>query len=267
MMPGISFVGKGKHGKTRALFLKEEMAGMSFSLPYPLCLTLEVSSTYLSISFKGAKDDLDFTRFFIKTSSPIYTGASPSRKQPLIRAISMRKKKNLLVLDGTCGFGEDAYLLARYGFSVIGIEKNPLIYLILRDTLARLGIDYPTIIRKIKIILGDCRDIFKGIKKGLFPSPDVVYLDPMYPSEYKRKARGKKKTQFLRLIIGEGKERDTERLLAEALKIAKHKVVIKRPRKYPPICREKIRPAHQVIGRGHRFDIYLIYNKRGPVWG
>ncbi len=260
----LCFRGIGSHGIKRALRLEKEMAHFPIlSSPQPIFLEVEVRPEGLSINLRKQRfnpiTSIEFNKFQINTSSSIYTGPLPSKKQPLIRAIGVKKKRRILVLDGTCGLGEDTYLMARYGFSVVGIEKNPLLYIILRDTLARLGVDYPFIVRRIRIIQGDCVDIFYSLRrqKNLISLPDVVYLDPMYPVGYKRRAKEKKNMQFLRLLIGEGREEETKILLGEALKIARYKVVIKRPKRYPPLSIKGILPSHKVVGRGHRFDIYV----------
>jgi len=81
--------------------------------------------------------------------------------------------------------------------------------------------------------------------------PDVVYLDPMFSS--KRKTAERKPLQFLRCIVGE--DQTGEQLLQLALKVARKRVVVKRPSKAAPLGQPPVCSHH---GTGVRYDVYPI---------
>ena len=83
--------------------------------------------------------------------------------------------------------------------------------------------------------------------------PDVIYLDPMYPTRTKS-ALGKKELRILRQIVGE--DLDAGELLQVALKTARKRVVVKRPRLAPPIPGPE--PNLVFKGKTSRFDVYLL---------
>jgi 16S rRNA (guanine1516-N2)-methyltransferase len=82
--------------------------------------------------------------------------------------------------------------------------------------------------------------------------PDVIYLDPIFPAEFKR-ARSNK---YLHLLQNLCKSTICEdELFALAIKKAKNRSVIKRPIHAPYWQNQK--PNFSLRGRSHRFDIYL----------
>ncbi len=229
---------------------------LSSSLP----ISLEVRPSSLVLHFPSrVSTPFGFYTFELDPGTPPYQGRPPSRTQPLIRAIALKRKKRIIVLDATCGLGEDAYLLARYGFSVIGVEKNPLLYLLVRDIIARIGIEDISTSTRIRLLCADSLRVLQEIHQGRIdlPLPHVVYLDPMYPSTYRRRGKEKKRMQIIRFIVGGGEDTEAKDLALAAMAIARHKVVIKRPKKHPPLDLG-VSPSHSVVGRGHRFDIYYV---------
>jgi 16S rRNA (guanine1516-N2)-methyltransferase len=62
--------------------------------------------------------------------------------------------------------------------------------------------------------------------------PDVIYLDPMYPHREKSAAVKKEMRVFQSLV---GEDLDADDLLEPALKLAKYRVVVKRPSYAPPL--------------------------------
>ncbi len=83
--------------------------------------------------------------------------------------------------------------------------------------------------------------------------PDVIYLDPMYPDR-KKSASVKKNMQILQTLLG--KDEDTEELLNIALKVAKKRVVVKRPKGAENLS--SIKPTYQVNSKKTRYDVYII---------
>jgi len=201
------------------------------------------------------------------SSKDVFSAAGRKASQPLIKAIRGSKKTlhRGIILDGTAGWGDDTWIMAAFGFSLISMERNKIVYLLLRDAYARAGMRFPRTSSRIRLLHMDTLDCLQSLcvgseyKNCLFPCPDVVYLDPMFPGSDKRKTAEKKETRSLRLLEGETQcdsERD-EQLLELSLHTAGKKVVVKRPRNGRKYAEKVAAPVHQVFGKGIRFDVYI----------
>jgi 16S rRNA (guanine1516-N2)-methyltransferase len=87
-------------------------------------------------------------------------------------------------------------------------------------------------------------------------TPDVVYLDPMFPHRKKSAAVKKEMRLFQQLL---GSDDDADLLLEPALTLAKKRVVVKRPSGAPFLANKK--PHIEMLGKANRFDVYLIQNR------
>lgn len=126
-------------------------------------------------------------------------------------------------------------------------EHNPVTAVLLRDALIR-GKQDPNlreIASRMSLIEGDSKDLLLQLDY----TPDLVYLDPMFP-EKKKSAETKKKLQMLRLI--ELPCSDENELLKAAMDVHARKIVIKRPPggKYLG----GIRPSYSIVRKAVRFD-------------
>ena len=83
---------------------------------------------------------------------------------------------------------------------------------------------------------------------------DVIYLDPMFPAE--RRAAPGKGMQVLQQLCGAEKTDEGQGLLDWALTQHVKRVVVKRPRKAPPLCTTGL--GHKISGKAVRFDVYPI---------
>lgn len=83
------------------------------------------------------------------------------------------------------------------------------------------------------------------------PQPDVVYLDPMYPHRQKSALVKKEMRVFQSLV---GPDEDADALLEPARRLAKKRIVVKRPDYAPPLAGVVTQAA--VVTKSHRFDIY-----------
>ncbi len=83
--------------------------------------------------------------------------------------------------------------------------------------------------------------------------PQVVHLDPMFPSRDKS-ALVKKEMRLFKPLVGA--DDDAPELLAAALALATHRVVVKRPRKAPAIAGTQ--PTYSLDGKSSRYDIYAL---------
>ena len=272
MIPVYTIEGaRGATGKTGA---QKRVKALSQELSLPLASEIRdsagvlcVSRDRLSVVFKDASGEeselqVDWSR--LDTASQ----AGGSLRQPLIRAVLGRKRpcSGTVVLDCTAGLGRDAWILAALGCSVVAVERHPLIYALLRDSLARAGIYHPAATRRMRLCHAEAREILTvlavrnkgeavGAPAGFLPAPDAVYLDPMFPGHEKRKTAEKKSMRLLRTLVG-GLESDQSELLGLSLAAARSRVILKRPEKAPVLLSGAVRPLHQIHGRGMRFDIY-----------
>jgi 16S rRNA (guanine1516-N2)-methyltransferase len=173
-----------------------------------------------------------------------------SRRQPLGRAIGQRATH---VVDATAGLGHDACLLACMGWKVVAIEQDPFIATLLKLSVtdAHRAADLSaTLSENLQVVCGDA-----AIELAKIPSPDVVYLDPMFEIT-RGSALPRKPAQLLQTLAPKpdcGSSHNTQTLFASATSAA-HRVVVKRPRGGPPL---KDDPALVFGGRLVRYDVYL----------
>lgn len=173
-------------------------------------------------------------------------------KEPLARAVGLKGLTLPTVLDATAGLGRDAFILATLGCRVSLVERSPIIAALLRDGLARALADGNTqaVAERMQLRVGDAVIIMGRLAEH--ERPDVVYLDPMYPQRSKS-ALVKKEMRVLRALVGE--DLDAPQLLAAALRVARKRVVVKRPRLAAAL--PGIAPSHTLLGSTTRFDVYV----------
>lgn len=187
------------------------------------------------------------------------TGAMGYRKRKLSlkneligKAVAIKSKFDLRVVDATAGFGRDAFILAQLGCPVCMLERNPVVALLLEDGIKRAARDNVCneVIERMELISVDAASFLTAINQA--EQPDVVYLDPMFP-ERRKAAKVKKEMQLLQGLLGSHDGQPG--LLSLARTRAGKKVVVKRPAKAP--CLENQSPDYSVKGKSSRFDIYL----------
>ncbi|WP_293746618.1 class I SAM-dependent methyltransferase [uncultured Paraglaciecola sp.] len=174
------------------------------------------------------------------------------KKESIARAIGLKGKDSLHVLDATAGLGRDAFVLASLGCVVDMIERSPVVAALLQDGLDRAAID-----QQLSSWLPARMRLYHGVAKDLLNNwqgthPDVVYLDPMFPHRKKSAAVKKEMRLFQQLL---GPDEDADLLLAPALALAKNRVVVKRPSGAPFLAGKK--PQIEMLGKANRFDVYL----------
>ena len=171
-------------------------------------------------------------------------------RELLVRAARVRGVEAPTAVDATAGLGEDSLLLAAAGFTVTMFEKDSVIAALLRDALERAAAnpELAPVAARMTLVEGDS---VAGLRDLGF-SPDVVFLDPMFP-ERTKSAAVKKKFQLLHHL-----ERPCDNeaeLLGAALTAHPRKVVIKRPPKGPLLAGTK--PSYQVAGKAVRYDVIV----------
>lgn len=174
------------------------------------------------------------------------------KREPLARAMGLKGASLPTVLDATAGLGRDAFVLAALGCTLTLVERSPIIAALLCDGIAR-ALAHPAtqaIAQRMKPLGGDAIAFLAQLADC--DRPDVIYLDPMYPHRSKS-ALVKKEMRVLRALVGE--DPDAPQLLETALRAARRRVVVKRPRLAPSL--PGIAPSHTLAGNTTRFDIYL----------
>ena len=172
-------------------------------------------------------------------------------KQELIaKAIGLGKGFSE-VWDVTAGLAEDAWFMLRLGARVTAFERNPLVAEIVKDAWRRARISplHSDLSSRFEIINKDAIEVLKKIETG--QGPEVIYVDPMFHFEKKKTALPRKEMQIFRELVGA--DSDFEVLLAEALRVARFRVVVKRPLKEKALL-----PGvqHRFEGSSIRYDLY-----------
>jgi 16S rRNA (guanine1516-N2)-methyltransferase len=179
--------------------------------------------------------------------------------EAIAKAIKLKNHQKLTkVIDATAGFGTDSFILANLNCQVYAIERNHKIFSLLQSKIlkAKEHDFLAKISKNITLIHGDARDVIPEIIKQYDFTPDVIYLDPMFPIK-KKTAANNKQIQLLKSIIKESSIliQDDKDLLKNCLNFAKHRVVVKRPRVSSYL--EDIKPSFSLIGKANRFDVYV----------
>lgn len=167
-----------------------------------------------------------------------------SRKELLLKAIGIKKDYLPSVVDLSAGLGSDAYLLYRAGCQLQLVERSPIIAALLEDGLKRAQCE-------LAVYKGEAKDFLQQCIKEKY-HPDVIYFDPIFP-EKNNTALARKSARLLRAIVGE--DHDAAEVFALAMKVAKKRVVIKRPLQGCPI--NDVKPDIVFKGKSIRFDVYI----------
>ena len=170
--------------------------------------------------------------------------------QMIAKAVGVQSGIRPRILDATAGLGRDAFVLASLGCEMSLIERQPLIGALLEDGLVRAAEDFEVapIVARMRLLKGNSIEVMRNWEGE---PPQVIYLDPMFPHREKT-ALVKKEMRLFRPLVGD--DPDAPALLAAALALASHRVVVKRPRKAPLI--EGAKPGYALEGKSSRYDIY-----------
>ncbi|WP_437881125.1 class I SAM-dependent methyltransferase [Pseudomonas sp. LRF_L74] len=170
--------------------------------------------------------------------------------QMIAKAVGIQPGVRPTVLDATAGLGRDAFVLASLGCEMKLIERQPIIAALLEDGLGRALRDAEVAPIAARMTL-HCGNAIELMAAWQGEAPQVIYLDPMFPHRDKS-ALVKKEMRLFRPLVGD--DLDAPALLAAALALASHRVVVKRPRKAPII--EGAKPSHALEGKSSRYDVY-----------
>lgn len=169
-------------------------------------------------------------------------------KEPLAKALAIKgssdkEASKRIVWDTTCGTGKDTLLIHFFGAKVVAFERNPVVYLLLKDALRRFPL------ADVELIYADASKMLESS----FLRPDVIYYDPMYPAK-KKSALPRKEMRIFKELVGE--DLDSGEFLEWALKVSKDRVVVKRPLEASPV---KEKPSASYTGKSTRYDMYKIF--------
>lgn len=170
------------------------------------------------------------------------------QKEAVARAVMAGLPEQALVFDATAGLGRESMILAHAGARVVAFERQLPIWFILSDGLmrARRSRFFPFTL-PVLMAPGTIKDYQDGER------PEVIYYDPMFP-ERENSAQVKKDMFVFQQLIGA--DQDNEEFLRYALKLARRRVVVKRPSYAPPLSGDGITAAYSVDGGQCRFDCY-----------
>lgn len=172
------------------------------------------------------------------------------RGEAVAKAVGVKSGYLPEVVDATAGLGRDAFVLAAIGCRVRMLERNPVVAALLDDGLQR-GYQDAEIGGWLRERLSLLHTSSLTALSEITPQPDVVYLDPMYPHKQKS-ALVKKEMRVFQTLVGA--DNDADGLLEPARRLAKKRVVVKRPDYAPPLANVATQSA--VTTKSHRFDIY-----------
>lgn len=178
------------------------------------------------------------------------------RGQAIAKAIGLKSGITPTVLDTTAGLAGDAFVLATLGCSLTLIERSPIIFSLIENAIERASLNEsfnPILEQGFTIINDDSVSYISKQTEKAHTSPDVIYIDPMYPDR-KKSALVKKDMQILQRL--HDKDENNSELLEKALLYAKKRVVVKRPIHAEPLSDRK--PNTCIKSKKTRYDIYTI---------
>jgi len=166
-----------------------------------------------------------------------------SGRDPLLRAIGYQ---TATVVDCTAGWAVDAAHIASQGIAVDATERHPVIAALLLNACRHL--EHQTRPARLHIHHSDSTRYIEQLAED----PDVIYIDPMYPSR-PGSAAPRRPLQLLQALHRPLTDDDPAPLLHLARTRAVKRVVVKRPRYAPPLAAGA---SGAVDSKQVRFDLY-----------
>lgn len=168
----------------------------------------------------------------------------------LVRA-AKTTETDLKGIDATAGMGEDAFLLAAYGYDMTLYEQNPVVAVLLKDALrrAKKNPQLKEIAGRMKLVEGNSVEELKTRVDAV----DLIYLDPMFPGRQKSGLINKKLQLIQKL---EPPCSDEVELFEAAIQAKPSKIIVKRPLKSPFLAGKN--PTYELKGKAIRYDCYAL---------
>lgn len=160
------------------------------------------------------------------------------------------------VVDATAGLGTDGGIAAALGKNVLFIERNEIVYALLKDAIDRaFGEEEKILSGRMTLLHDDACSILRKLPEG-WESPGAVLLDPMFPPRRKQSALPQKPMQRLRELCGYDDSDVIESLLKAAAESSARRVVLKRPPEASISCSELGLPTFTVETKLLRWDVW-----------
>lgn len=207
-------------------------------------LTLVVDGSGLVLIGYGMRFQGDFSRMLRRvTKGRLY--------HEMLVKIAKTKSAHPVAVDAAAGMGEDAFLLAAAGFEVYLFEQDKVIAALLKDALSRAKHDpeLSEIVGRMHFTEGNSIELMPQIPE----TPEVVYLDPMFPPR-KKSGLINKKLQLIQKL--EQPCSDEEELFSAAEALHPKKIIIKRPLNGALLAGKK--PSYSVNGKAIRYDVIVL---------
>ena len=176
---------------------------------------------------------------------------SNHKKQNMGKALGVAKGVIPTVIDATAGLGGDSFAMANWGCNVLMLEQSAVVFALLDDGLERFSLAADDEDRSVSSRMQVLNQNAEVSLASCEPA-QVVYLDPMYPSEKKSAASKKEMTAFKALL---DEPNDGALLLSAAREAAINRVVVKRPKRGEHLAGKK--PTMSFEGKTTRFDVYV----------
>jgi 16S rRNA (guanine1516-N2)-methyltransferase len=168
------------------------------------------------------------------------------KQELLAKAVGI--KQGLSVLDCTAGLGRDSFLLASMGCDVTMLERSRVMAMLLEDALRRAEShdDLKVSVNRVRLLHADAIGYLATLERV----PDVIMLDPMFPTR-KKSAHVKGEMQVLQRFLGS--DGDIEDLFAAAQASSCKRLVVKRPVSE----KSEMSPTFSLKGSSTRFDVFV----------
>ena len=205
---------------------------------------------------------------FIDTWKRIKPGPKNQRKKdPLLKALTIKKNIDegpIRLIDATCGTGKDSLFFIKQGIKTLAYERSPYLAPLLWDAKRRASADPelgPLIQDNFLFSFSDAVKHQESLKSeplaslpnsSKFKTPDIIFLDPMFPPKRKKALPKKEMVIFSELV---GPDHDQETLLRWALDLRPQRVIVKRPIWADPP--ENLVPDTSYQGKTVKFDTYF----------
>ncbi len=196
---------------------------------------LQIQNGVLGLADASEKKVLPVEVDFASPASLYRKQHGGGRKEPIVKAIGLKGNEGWHVVDATPGLGRDAFVLVSVGCKVTMIERSPIVAALLEDGIRRLALSFPELAAKMSLQHGNSAEVMQYFTGE---NVNAIYLDPMFPH--------KKKSALVKKEM---------RLFQQLLKLATHRVVVKRPNSADVLAGEK--PSMAIESKKHRFDVYL----------
>jgi 16S rRNA (guanine1516-N2)-methyltransferase len=208
-------------------------------------LILEKSVNQISLrSERGHHLEFDFDN-----NNVDYHRRGSRSSDPLIKALGYSKGIRS-VIDLTMGLAIDSVFLAQNGFSVISIERQPLLHLLACEAQKQ---SKRKEVQSIEFVLSSAQDF---LSQNNNVEMTAAYFDPMFPHK-KKSALPRQEMVFFRELVGE--DEDSVETLKLALSKKFERVVVKRPLKAEPLVGQV---SYSIETKLMRFDVYKRTEKQ-----